>query len=703
MEPKIIQININDILPNRFQPRIAFNEDKLNELSESIKKYGVIQPITVRQVGNKYEIIAGERRYKASQLAGLSSIPAIVQNFSDEISSEVALIENVQREDLTAIEEAISYKKILDMGTITQEKLADKLGISQPAIANKLRLLQLSEKVQDALMENKISERHARSLLKLKNKVKQEEMLHRIINERLTVRKTDEEIKKILENNDEEKVKSFIPTPEEVEILDIINSFKIEDKKEENAMNPNDPMNSFNIPSVTIENSSSNINDISPVSNQNNNMESIGSFNNSNEKVANKEFENNVIEPNTNITHNNVINPGFMDIDKIEREATDISFNNQKNNIDLMQSTGNISENNSNNMMPKGRFFDVMPSMQNRMEENDNASESNGGRIIGGSIFNDDSKILGTPIINNVQANNESINNVDFSSNVFNNPVIEPVKVKDVYPQNIENIPNTSNIQENQYVGINENNNSNVKNDTSVGSVIEPITEPTPNIIPSAPIIEENNIGIKEETNMVPNIESNKVNTESVIEPIAEPIPSTIPSAPIVEENNFGISEETNMIPNIESNKVNTESVIEPIAEPIPSTIPSAPIIEENNIGIKEETNMVPDIESNINSETINEPIVESTPSITIPPVSNIIENNFDTKEEPVLETINTVPLPKEKEPEINISAPLSFNMREAIQMIRNITDRLERMGHRLDSDEMDLNDRYEIKITLYK
>lgn len=658
MEPKIIQININDILPNRFQPRIAFNEDKLNELSESIKKYGVIQPITVRQVGNKYEIIAGERRYKASQLAGLSSIPAIVQNFSDEISSEVALIENVQREDLTAIEEAISYKKILDMGTITQEKLADKLGISQPAIANKLRLLQLSEKVQDALMENKISERHARSLLKLKNKVKQEEMLHRIINERLTVRKTDEEIKKILENNDEEKIKSFIPTPEEVEILDIINSFKIEDKKEENAMNPNDPMNSFNIPSVTIENSSSNINDISPVSNQNNNMESIGSFNNSNEKVANKEFENNVIEPNTNITHNNVINPGFMDIDKIEREATDISFNNQKNNIDLMQSTGNISENNSNNMMPKGRFFDVMPSMQNRMEENDNTSESNGGRIIGGSIFNDDSKILGTPIINNVQANNESINNVDFSSNVFNNPVIEPVKVKDVYPQNIENIPNTSNIQENQYVGINENNNSNIQNDTSVESVIKPITEPTPNIIPSAPI---------------------------------------------VEENNFGISEETNMIPNIESNKVNTESVIEPIAEPIPSTIPSAPIIEENNIGIKEETNMVPDIESNINSETINEPIVESTPSITIPPVSNIIENNFDTKEEPVLETINTVPLPKEKEPEINISAPLSFNMREAIQMIRNITDRLERMGHRLDSDEMDLNDRYEIKITLYK
>ena len=131
MEPKIISLNINDILPNRFQPRIAFDEDKLTELSESIKKYGVIQPITVRQIGNKYEIIAGERRYKASLMSGLEKIPAIIQNFSDEISSEVALIENVQREDLTAIEEAISYKKILDMGYLTQEKLAEKLGKKQ--------------------------------------------------------------------------------------------------------------------------------------------------------------------------------------------------------------------------------------------------------------------------------------------------------------------------------------------------------------------------------------------------------------------------------------------------------------------------------------------------------------------------------------------------------------------------------------------
>ena len=200
-ERKVVELNLNDVLPNRFQPRIKFDENSINELAESIKKYGVIQPIVVRKIGDKYEIIAGERRYKASVLAGRNSIPAIISEMSDKDSIEIALIENVQREDLTPIEKAISYKKILDMGYISQDALAQKVGKSQSSIANTLRLLNLSEEVQEALLESKISERHARSLLKLKDEKSQVQMLNRIINERLTVRKTDEEIDKMYDNN----------------------------------------------------------------------------------------------------------------------------------------------------------------------------------------------------------------------------------------------------------------------------------------------------------------------------------------------------------------------------------------------------------------------------------------------------------------------------------------------------------------------
>lgn len=194
---RIMDVDINEILPNRFQPRIQFDEEEILELSDSIKEHGVIQPIVVRTIGDKYEIIAGERRYKASVLAGKETVPVIVKNLNDRDSAEIALIENVQRKNLTPIEEALSYKKILDMGYMTQETLASKLGRSQSSVANKIRLLNLSDDVQEALLENKISERHARSLLRLPTSDLQNKMLKRIINERLTVRKTDEEIDKM--------------------------------------------------------------------------------------------------------------------------------------------------------------------------------------------------------------------------------------------------------------------------------------------------------------------------------------------------------------------------------------------------------------------------------------------------------------------------------------------------------------------------
>lgn len=209
---KVVDLDINDVLPNRFQPRVKFNEDAIIELAESIKEHGIIQPIIVRPIGDKYEIIAGERRYKASILAGKESIPAIITDLNDKDSAEIALIENVQRKNLTPIEEAVSYKKILDMG-LTQEQLALKLGKSQSSIANKMRLLNLSDEVQEALIEEKISERHARSLLKLPKAELQNQLLDRIINERLTVRKTDEEIEKMKEEfNVVEEPSSMINT-----------------------------------------------------------------------------------------------------------------------------------------------------------------------------------------------------------------------------------------------------------------------------------------------------------------------------------------------------------------------------------------------------------------------------------------------------------------------------------------------------------
>ena len=191
----VIQIPIEDLVPNRFQPRISFDEKALNDLANSIKQHGIIQPLVVRRLGDKYEIIAGERRYKASQIAGLISVPAIITDIDDQSSAEVALVENVQRKDLSAIEEARSYKNILEQGNMTQEELAKRMGISQSSIANKLRLLNLADQVQEALLNGKISERHARSLLAVEDKAKQVELLNRIIDERLTVRQLDDVIR----------------------------------------------------------------------------------------------------------------------------------------------------------------------------------------------------------------------------------------------------------------------------------------------------------------------------------------------------------------------------------------------------------------------------------------------------------------------------------------------------------------------------
>lgn len=266
-EPLIQNVNIDYIIPNRFQPRLTFDEKSLNELASSIKEHGIIQPLVLRRLGDKYEIIAGERRYKAAQLAGLTEVPAIISNIDDNKSAEIALVENVQRRNLNSLEEAKSYKKILDKEGLTQEELAKKIGVSQSTIANKLRLLNLTSEAQDALMNDKISERHARSLLSVTDPEKQKALLNKVISERLTVRQLDDEIKKD-SNPVSESALNHVPSYDELGAVDApveetpvtnesLNIFNSEPAKEEKTetldLMAEDPINEPDVKKEEIQ------------------------------------------------------------------------------------------------------------------------------------------------------------------------------------------------------------------------------------------------------------------------------------------------------------------------------------------------------------------------------------------------------------------------------------------------------------------
>ncbi len=187
----IMELKITDVEPNENQPRKAFDDQALTDLSESIKEHGVVQPIIVRAVGNGYQIIAGERRWRASRLAGKKTIPAIVKDCSNLEVMELALIENLQREDLNSIEEALAYKSLIEEYNMTQDEIAKQIGKSRPAIANSLRLLQLPQIIKNMIAEGKITQGHARALLAIEGEKKQLEMAEKIINQQLNVRQIE--------------------------------------------------------------------------------------------------------------------------------------------------------------------------------------------------------------------------------------------------------------------------------------------------------------------------------------------------------------------------------------------------------------------------------------------------------------------------------------------------------------------------------
>ena len=191
---EIVEIPLEELRPNPYQPRKVFDEEALQDLADSIKEHGVFQPIIIKKSIKGYEIIAGERRYRASKIAGLTKIPAIIRNFTDEQMMEIALLENLQRENLNAIEEAIAYKKMIQNLGITQEELAKKVGKSRSHVTNIIGLLRLPQEVQQLVADSKITMGHARALSKLESEEEMKVLANKIIDEHLPVRQTEEDL-----------------------------------------------------------------------------------------------------------------------------------------------------------------------------------------------------------------------------------------------------------------------------------------------------------------------------------------------------------------------------------------------------------------------------------------------------------------------------------------------------------------------------
>ena len=600
---EVLILNLDDVLPNRFQPRITFDEKAIMELTESIKEHGVIQPIVVRRVADKYEIIAGERRYKASVLAGKKSIPAILADLNDRDSAEVALIENVQRQDLTPIEEAISYKKILDMGYLNQVDLANKLGKTQSTIANKLRLLNLCDEVQEALMKEKISERHARSLLKL-NKEQQKIMLSKIISERLTVRKTDEEIEKMLKNSSddgEEKVKEN----------------NIEENKGESKMNNNSQdTNNFNVQSSPIFPgfATTNIEESQPINfnSQSKPIQPQQSFENTNKVQTDNIFGNfqNISNQEPIQMHDN--SDIFSQVQNNQQQNNQQPMYNQpqnNNNSELSNIFGSIESNEKNKNFSQP---EVIPSTQNEQifgSENQSKPEEN--RFFG--LFNNSNLNETTPNSSNTSLPNNEVQTNNLNFNNFN---IENQNNNLVTEHRID----TNNIL-NQSMNQQQNNENNYN----------PFTTQS--------------------------FENNQIDQTMPLESIQSEINSQIerPIQPVIE-------------PQVESKK------IEPVIQPA---------IEELNFDeeIKPVQPFTLDDNQNFNNQNSQILSQSSSPVAIITP-----------KEIPELQPI----MPEQEQTKYG-------TINDMINIIRDSIDRVESNGYIVDSDEMDLQNSYQIVITIQK
>lgn len=212
LQEEIQQVPIDCIKPNKYQPRSVFSEEKIEELARTIHTHGVIQPIVIRPIeDDSYEIIAGERRYRAMKLLEWAEVPAIIRDIDDKETASIALIENLQREELTPIEEAFAYEKLLELHDLTQEALAQRVGKGQSTVANKLRLLKLPDEIKNALMSKEISERHARALMPLKEKELQLSLFEEVVEEQLNVKQLEKRVYETLHPDVKKSLKSKGP------------------------------------------------------------------------------------------------------------------------------------------------------------------------------------------------------------------------------------------------------------------------------------------------------------------------------------------------------------------------------------------------------------------------------------------------------------------------------------------------------------
>lgn len=423
---EIIEIPVDDIIPNRFQPRLTFDMEALNELANSIKEHGIIQPLVVRSLGDKYEIIAGERRFKAASLIGMQKVPCIVMNLNDNESAEVAVIENIQRKEMTPLEEAKSFKKILDKGYLTQDELAKRMGKSQSSVANKLRLLNLDDVVQDAILNGKISERHARSLLKISSKEDQRNLLSEILDKRLTVRQLDDLIKeKYVDRVD--KMNTDLNNNQNVNNFDNIsdNIFKtpvVEKKEEPTPVYPSMP--NVNLPTGIGSNPQINlINDVNKL--YDSNREPI------------KEME---VNNSKSLNINDIINPSVFN-----NQPSSISSDNTIAKDNITNNT-NLNDNLNINQLSTSSNSDIFKTIDNNVEQLSKKEDYNIQEIINPSVISENNSDTSTN--NNIDnTNNNEIFDIDIT-NIKNNA--QDILQKEENKSNIAELLN-SDKQENKF------------------------------------------------------------------------------------------------------------------------------------------------------------------------------------------------------------------------------------------------------------
>lgn len=691
MEKEVLILNIDDVLPNRFQPRIKFKEENINELAESIKEHGVIQPIVVRKISDKYEIIAGERRYKASILAGKTTIPAIVTDLDDKNSAEVALIENVQRQNLTPIEEAISYKKILDMGYINQTDLAEKLGKTQSTIANKLRLLNLDEEVQEALLNEKISERHARSLLKL-DKNKQVEMLNRIISERMTVRKTDEEINKILNNNSEEKQEVNIPSLNKVDEnnseIEVLN-FNLD---EQESSKENELEKTMEIPPITEK-------EVNNTMNENQNINSIPELNNqvqdnnfNTENVLNNQVQNN------NINNENTLNNQNSNINEIPSvnsfNAQEIPVENQNNTFNNNTiNVPNLNQQDLNNNQIEVPNVIQQGSNNNVSEISDNVSQNLNNTE---NQFNIPSEPIIEPETNQDSSFNVQNNNFNFSQQLDVTPSeddnispVTPVEEVNVgqNPIDIASLPSNNQQESPAPVEINpmmEQPESNDSNPSGGGKFFNMFNMNNQNYVDD---IENKEVNMNFEEQNQPAANPFNFNFDPINQPSSQTNESTVNSSNQPQSNIA--------TPDIFSNTGISNNMDNSVQQ-------TSNINESNNMNLQnnqiENSDNEDPFQNKLNPYTLNDDEQFTNPAEMQNQMQPEVTNQGIMQQPNVQPSLNqnqAINVPQEKF--------VTGNLRTAINTIRECADTIEKYGFNIETEELDFEDSYQVTFKIVK